>query len=187
MVIPTIFSILSVRRMASFIYTSFFLFIVIYIKSQCIIHILCISIPTKKVRFSKSIVENGVKNDQSLSCAKPSFVRSIFWDKFQEILVNNVCQGFIICNDCSLTLTWTSSNRTNIMKKHSISCIKAKDPTPETQSRITSLFKETSQVTPQQLRFCKNNFFTMLLKYAYWIQDLSMLLMEKVLKNFLDI
>ena len=39
------------------------------------------------------------------------------------------------------------------MKKHSISCIKEKDLTPETQARITSLFKETSQVTPQQLRF----------------------------------
>ena len=40
------------------------------------------------------------------------------------------------------------------MKKHSISCIKAKDLTPETQSCIT-LFKETSQVTSQQLRFFK--------------------------------
>ena len=73
------------------------------------------------------------------------------------------------------------------MKKHSISCIKAKDLTPETQPRITSLFKETSQVTPQQLRFFKNKFFMVLLNYAYWIQDFSILLMEKVLKNFLDI
>ena len=127
-----------------------------------------------------------MKNDQSLSYVKPSLVRSLFWDKFQEILVNNVRQGFTIYNDCSLTLTWISSNRTNVMKKHSITCIKAKDRTPETQPRITSLFKETSQVTPQQLRFFKNKFFTVLLKYAYWIQDLSILLMEKVLKNFLD-
>ena len=73
------------------------------------------------------------------------------------------------------------------MKKHSASCIKAKDLTPETQSRITSLFKETSQVTPQQLRFFKNKFFMVLLKYTYWIQDFSTLLMEKVLKSFLDI
>ena len=58
------------------------------------------------------------------------------------------------------------------MKKHSISCIKARDLTPETQPRITSLFKETFQVTPQQLRFFKN-FFMVLLKYAYWIQDYS--------------
>ena len=35
------------------------------------------------------------------------------------------------------------------MEKHSISCIKAKDLTPETQPRITLLFKETSQVTPR--------------------------------------
>ena len=41
------------------------------------------------------------------------------------------------------------------MKKHSVSCIKGKDLTPDTQPRITSLFKETSQVTPQQLRFFK--------------------------------
>ena len=73
------------------------------------------------------------------------------------------------------------------MKKHSISCIKAKDLTPETQSCITLLFKDTSQVTSQQLRFFKNKFFMVLLKYAYWIQDLSILLIEKVLKNFLDI
>ena len=33
------------------------------------------------------------------------------------------------------------------MKKHWISCIKAKDFTPETQPRITLLFKEISQVT----------------------------------------
>ena len=39
------------------------------------------------------------------------------------------------------------------MKKHSISCIKAKDLTSETQPRITSLIKETSQVTAQQLHF----------------------------------
>ena len=73
------------------------------------------------------------------------------------------------------------------MKKHSTSCIKAKDLTPKTQSRITSLFKEISQVTPQQLHFFKNKFFMVLLKYAYWIQNLSILLMEKILKNFLDI
>ena len=127
-----------------------------------------------------------MKNDQSLSHVKSSFVRSLFWDKFQ-ILVNNVRQGFIICNDCSLTLTWTLYNRANAMKKYSISCIKAKYLTPETQPRIISLFKETSQVTPQQLGFFKNKFFMVLLKYAYWIQDLSILLMEKVLKNFLDI
>ena len=73
------------------------------------------------------------------------------------------------------------------MKKHSISCIKAKDPTPETQPRITLIFKETSQVTPQQLRFFKSKFFVVLLNYVYWIQDLSILLMEKILKNFLDV
>ena len=38
------------------------------------------------------------------------------------------------------------------MKKHSISCTEAKDLTPETQPRVTSLFKEISQVTSQQLR-----------------------------------
>ena len=128
-----------------------------------------------------------MKNDQSLFYVKSPSIRSLFWDKFQDILVNNVRQELIICNDCRSILTWTSSNRTNVMKKYSISCIKAKDLTPETQSRITSLFKETSPVTSQQLRFFKNKFFMLLLKYAYWIQDLSILLMEKVLKNFLDI
>ena len=128
-----------------------------------------------------------MKNDQSLSYVKLSFVRSLFLDKFQEILVNNIRQGFIICNDCSLTLTWTSSNRTSVMEKHLISCIKAKDLTPETQLCITSLFKETSQVTLQQRHFFKNKFFMVLLKNACWIQDLSILLMEKVLENFLDI
>ena len=73
------------------------------------------------------------------------------------------------------------------MKKHSFSCIKAKDLTPETQPCITSLFKETSQITPQQLHFIKNNFFMVLLKYVYWIQGLSILLMEKILKNVFDI
>ena len=107
-----------------------------------------------------------MKNNQSLSYVKPSFVRSLLWDKFQEILVNTVRQRFIICNNCSLTLTWTSSNPINVMKKHSISCMKAKDLTSETQPRIALLFKETSQVTPQQLYFFKNNFFMVLLKYA---------------------
>ena len=85
---------------------------------------------------------------------KPS-TRSLFWDKFQEILVNKVCQGFIVCNDCRSILTLTSSDCTNVMRNHSISCIKAKDLTPETQPRITTLFKEISQVTPQPLRFFK--------------------------------
>ena len=95
---------------------------------------------------------------------KPSSTRSLFWDKFQEILVNNVRQGFVICNDCRSILTWTLSNRTNVIEKHSISCIKTKDLTPETQPRKTSLFKETSQVTSQQLHFFKNKFFMVLLK-----------------------
>ena len=104
----------------------------------------------KKVGFSKSEVENLMKNkDQSLSYVKPSSTRSLFWDKFQEILLNNVRQGLIICNDCRSILTWTSCDGTSIMKKHSIRCIKAKDLTPKTQPRITSLFKETSQVTSQ--------------------------------------
>ena len=55
------------------------------------------------------------------------------------------------------------------MKKHSISCIKAKDLTSESQPHITSLLKETSQVTPRQFRFFKNKLFMVLLKYAYWI------------------
>ena len=59
------------------------------------------SVSTTKARFSKSEVENLVKKkDQSLSYVKPSSARSLLWDKFQEILVNNVRQGFIICNDC---------------------------------------------------------------------------------------
>ena len=115
------------------------------------------SVSITKARFSKSEVENLVKKkDQSLSYVKPSSARSLLWDKFQEILVNNVRQGFIICNDCRSILTWTSSDGTNVMKKHLISCIKAKNLTPKTQPRITSLFKETTQVTPQQLRFFKN-------------------------------
>ena len=73
-----------------------------------------------------------MKNDQSLSYVKPS-IRSLFWDKFQEILVNNVGQEFIICNDCCSILAWASSSRTHVVKKHSINCIKVKDPTPETQ------------------------------------------------------
>ena len=74
-----------------------------------------------------------------------------------------------ICNDCRSILTWTSSNRTNVMKKHSISCIKTKDLTPETQPRITSSFKETSQVILQQLRLFKKEFFMVLLTCAYSI------------------
>ena len=57
-----------------------------------------------------------MKNNQSLSYVKPSFVRSLFWNKFQEILTNNVRHGLIICNDCTLTLTWTLSNRINLIQ-----------------------------------------------------------------------
>ena len=63
------------------------------------------------------------------------------------------------------------------MRKHSFSCIKAKDLTVETQPCITSLCKENSQVTPQQRHFFKNKFFMMLLKYAYSIYG-------KVLEKF---
>ena len=86
---------------------------------------------------------------------KPSAAKSIYWDKFQEILINNVRQGFIICNDCHSVLTWIPSDGTNVMKKHSLGCGKAKELTPQTQPRITSLFKETSQVTPEQFRVFK--------------------------------
>jgi hypothetical protein len=42
------------------------------------------------------------------------------------------------------------------MKKHSTGCSKSKESTPQTQPRISSIFKQTAQVTPQQLRFFKD-------------------------------
>jgi hypothetical protein len=115
------------------------------------------SIPMMKKFLDKLEVENLVKKkDQSLSFAKPPGTKSSYWDKFQEILVNNVRQRFIICNDCHSILTWTASDGTNVMKKHLIGCSKTKEPSPQTQPRITSSFKETSTVTPGQLRFYKN-------------------------------
>ena len=97
------------------------------------------SVSTPKARFSKSEVENFVEKRSIFVLCEICFYK-------KPILVNNICQRFIISNNRRLT----SSNGTNVMKKkHSITCIKAKDLTPETQPRITSLFKETSQVTLQ--------------------------------------
>jgi hypothetical protein len=102
-------------------------------------------------------VENLVKkNDKCLSFAKPPCAKSAYWDKYQEVLINNVRQRCIICNDCRSILTWIASNGTGVMKKHSTGCSKGKEPPPEIQPRITSSFKENSQVTPNQLRFFKN-------------------------------
>ncbi|CAF4712321.1 unnamed protein product [Rotaria sp. Silwood1] len=99
-------------------------------------------------------VENLVKEkDKSLSFVKPSCATSAHWNKYQQILVNNIRQKYIICNDCHSILTWTPSDGTNVMKKHSIACSKTKEPSPQTQPRITSSFKETSQVTHSQLHF----------------------------------
>jgi hypothetical protein len=42
------------------------------------------------------------------------------------------------------------------MKKHSVACAKAKELPPQTQPRITSIFKGTSQLTSKQLRLFKN-------------------------------
>jgi hypothetical protein len=70
-------------------------------------------------------------------------------------LVNDTRQGLIICDDYQSVLTWTRSSGTNVMKKHSSGCLKAKEPTPETQPCITSLFEGTSQVTSKQLGFFK--------------------------------
>ncbi len=115
------------------------------------------SLQTTKKFFDKFEVENLVKkNDKCLSFAKPPCAKSAYWDKYQEVLINNVRQGYIICNDCRSVLAWISSNGTGVLKKHSAGCSKTKEPPLETQSRITSSFKQISQVTPNQLRFYKN-------------------------------
>ncbi len=91
------------------------------------------SIPMMKKFLDKLEVENLVKKkDQSLFFAKPPGAKSSYWDKFQEILVNNVRQRFIICNDCHSILTWSASDGTNVMKKHLIGCSKTKEPSPQT-------------------------------------------------------
>ncbi|CAF3256151.1 unnamed protein product [Rotaria sp. Silwood2] len=71
-------------------------------------------------------------------------------------VANNIRQQFIICNDCSLVLTWTASDGTNVMKKHAPVCSKTKECQPQNQPRITSMFKPTATITPGQLRFLKN-------------------------------
>jgi hypothetical protein len=106
--------------------------------------------------LNKLQLENLIKKkDQSLSFVKPSGAKSSYWDKFQAILVNNVRQKFIICNDCHSVLGWIASDGTNVMKKHSVACSKTNEPSPQTQPRITSSFKETSAVAPGQFRFYK--------------------------------
>ncbi|CAF2931406.1 unnamed protein product [Rotaria sp. Silwood2] len=114
------------------------------------------SISTAKEFFDKQEVEDLVKkNDARLSFAKPPCGKSSYWDKYQEVLINNVRQRYAICNDCRSILTWIPSNGTGVMKKHSVGCSKAKELPPETQPRITSSFKQDSQVTPNQLRSFK--------------------------------
>jgi hypothetical protein len=114
------------------------------------------SVSTIKKVFDKQEVEDLVKkNDTCLSFAKPPCGKSSYWDKYQEVLINNVRQRYIICNDCRSVLTWIPSNGTGVMKKHSIGCPKAKELPPKAQPCITSAFKQISQVTPNQLRSFK--------------------------------
>ena len=114
------------------------------------------SISTTKKIFDKQEVKDLVKKkDARLSFAKPPCGKSSYWDKYQEVLINNVRQRYVICNDCRSILTWIPSNGTGVMKKHSVGCLKAKVLPPETQPRITSSFKQDSQVTPNQLRSFK--------------------------------
>jgi hypothetical protein len=114
------------------------------------------SVSTTKKFFDKLEVEDLVKkNDTCLSFAKPPCAKSSYWDKYQEVLINNIRQRYIICNDCRSILTWIPSNGTGVMKKHSIGCRKAKELPPTIQPRITSSFKQNSQVTPNQLRSFK--------------------------------
>ncbi len=71
-------------------------------------------------------------------------------------MINNVRQGYIIRDDCRSILKWISSNGTNVMKKHSNGCSKGKELRSEVQPRITSSFKQISQITPNQIRYYKN-------------------------------
>ncbi len=110
--------------------------------------------------LNKLQLENLIKKkDQSLSFVKPSGAKSSYWDKFQAILVNNVRQKFIICNDCHSVLGWIASDGTNVMKKKHL------------------LWHLVNFV------FIKRKFFTALFKCAYLIHVHLTSLMEVVLKN----
>ncbi len=91
-----------------------------------------------------------------MSYAKPPSAKSSHWNKFQDILVNNLRQRFISCNHCHLISTWTALGETNVMKQHSNGFSKAKEPSPQIQPRIISWFKEPFLVILGQLRFHKN-------------------------------
>ncbi len=58
------------------------------------------SVSTTKKFFDKSEVEDLVKkNDKCWSFAKPPCGKSAYWDKYQEVLINNVPQKCIISHN----------------------------------------------------------------------------------------
>ena len=85
-------------------------------------------VSTIKQNYTKSEIEKLVSiKDQSLSFVKSSCAKSSCWDKYCEILISDIRQGFVLCNECRSLLTLTPPNGTNIMKKHSLRCSKAKE------------------------------------------------------------
>jgi hypothetical protein len=110
------------------------------------IYILSISVPTTKKFLDKSEVEDLVKkNDKCLSFKKPACGKSAYWGKYQEVLINNVRQKYVICNDCRSVLAWIPSNGTGVMKKHSVGCSKTKLP-PETQPKDANKNKNEFEI-----------------------------------------
>ncbi len=74
------------------------------------------SASTTKKFFDKSEVEDLVKkNDKYLSFAKPPCGKRAYWDKYQEVLINNVRQKCIISHNFkfqpqSRSRPWTRLN-----------------------------------------------------------------------------
>ena len=76
-------------------------------------------------QLNKKDIEALVEQkNASISCAKPKETNTMskYWSQFSQIYVNNLKQGFIICDNCKSILVYKSSTGSGCMQVHYRSC-----------------------------------------------------------------
>ncbi|CAF4530762.1 unnamed protein product [Rotaria sp. Silwood2] len=73
--------------------------------------------------YNKQQILEMIKNkNPAVSFVKPKHAKSLKWDNYLQVFINNHAQHFISCLKCHCILAWKPNDGTNVMDKHNKAC-----------------------------------------------------------------
>ncbi len=104
--------------------------------------------------YNKQQVLEMIKNkNPAISFAKPKHAKSVKWDGYLQIFINDHAQSFISCLKCRCVLVWKSNDGTNVMDKHDKAC-RQHFPS-SSQALIDSFYPKNNNISKKFINLTK--------------------------------